>query len=39
MVSACLLQETKYYSSSDGTRDELVRIMKEIAVIDPEYVM
>jgi telomerase protein component 1 len=39
MVSTSLLQETKYYASSDQCRDELVKTMNELAAIEPEFIV
>jgi hypothetical protein len=39
MVCASLLQETKYYSSSDAKRDDLLKTMETIAATEPEFIL
>ena len=39
MVAASLLRETKFYATSDSTRDELVKTMNAVSNIDPEFIL
>ncbi|CAK58727.1 unnamed protein product (macronuclear) [Paramecium tetraurelia] len=39
VVASSLLKETKYYETSDGSRDKLIATMNTIANIDPEFIL
>ncbi|CAK79603.1 unnamed protein product (macronuclear) [Paramecium tetraurelia] len=39
IVASSLLKETKYYETSDASRDKLIATMNKVADIDPEFIL